>query len=224
MVGSACGQPLLPDRPVGVEPASRGLVAGELPDGDVAGDRVLVVVGPAEVLDQVGRRAARSRRTPCARSCRGRTAGSRRRRSSGRRRSRACRAAAGCARARSRTAATAARRSSRSAVPASASALRNAAISASSLPAYTTVKSSSEVLDQRGVVGDEGRVAVEELALAAGLAGAEHASAYSLRFFQSMMSGCSLGHPRRHVPADDALVAGQALLDRDLAGRRCSSS
>ena len=31
-----------------------------------------------------------------------------------------------------------------------------------------------------------------------------------------------LGHPRRHVPADHALVAGQALLDRDLLGRRCS--
>src|SRR5262249_35619418 len=51
-------QPGLPWALVGVEPPLGGVVARKFVNGEVAGDLILVVVAPGEVLDQIGRRAA----------------------------------------------------------------------------------------------------------------------------------------------------------------------
>src|SRR4051812_9139713 len=72
-----------------------------------------------------------------------------------------------------------------------------------------------EVLDQRLVVGDEGRVAVEELALATGLGGLELVGVL-VQVLPVEDVGMRLGEPRRDVPADDPLVAVRAGVHRGL--------
>src|SRR3954452_4749792 len=65
-----------------------------------------------------------------------------------------------------------------------------------------------QVLHQRLVVGDVGRVAIEELSLAARLRGLEHRGVL-VEVLPVRDVGVLLGHPRRDVPADDPVAAGQ---------------
>jgi hypothetical protein len=72
-----------------------------------------------------------------------------------------------------------------------------------------------QVAHQRLVIGHIGRIAVEELALATRLRRLEQVGV----LVEVLPVGdvrVLLGHPRRHVPADDALVAGLAAVDGDL--------
>src|SRR5262245_142736 len=207
---SAGGEPGRDLVRVGVDPLLRRVVVGHLV-GDVLGDRVLVVVGPAEVLDHRHGRAAGLHEG---------LAGDLVevvRRVVARNRGRVRVAALGVGRQRH------VHQRDLGEEP-----LRLVEVSDQELPlllggperldqrvlaaGVDHLEVQVEILHQRLVIGDVGRVAVEELALATGLGGLELGGV----LVEVLVLGdvrVLLGQPGRHVPADDPLVAGLADLD-----------